>query len=178
MFEGPTSVRAGSRHSRNGLVTTAVQISAPHRLPRPRQALSLAPLDPETAIRAILKVDPKLRARPSTKTRKPKATPTSGGRARISGYDLPVLSVPSVRVTAIRTSSIAVSHRALTSRTRLKRGETALGETRLALHEPSLRPTQMGLASDTSPKYRSAVRPMSSRRMYQRPQPPSYPTTS
>ena len=85
----------------------------------------------------FLSSNPTLRARLSTKTRKPNAT--SWRRGLVSGYDLPVLSVPSVRVTAIRTGPIAVSDLALTSRTRLKRGEAALGETRLALHEPSLR---------------------------------------
>jgi len=39
-----------------------------------------------------------------------------------AGYDLPVLSVPSVHVTAIRTGPIAVPDLAFMSRTRLERG--------------------------------------------------------
>ena len=47
----------------------------------------------------------------------------------ISGYDLPVLSVPSVHMTAIRPGPIAVPSLALMSRTCLERGVTALVET-------------------------------------------------
>ena len=47
----------------------------------------------------------------------------------VSGYDLPVLSVPSVHMTAIRPGPIAVPSPALISRTGLERGVAALAET-------------------------------------------------
>ena len=47
----------------------------------------------------------------------------------VSGYDLPVLSVPSMHMTAIRASPIAVPSLACMSRTCLERGVAALAET-------------------------------------------------
>ena len=62
----------------------------------------------------------------------------------VSGYDLPVLSVPSVHMTAIRPGPIAVPSPALMSRTCLERGVAALAETRLALHGTELTTTRSG----------------------------------
>jgi len=62
----------------------------------------------------------------------------------VSGYDLPVLSVPSVHMTAIWPGPIAVPSLALVSRTCLEGGVAALAETRLALHGTDHTTTRSG----------------------------------
>jgi hypothetical protein len=61
-----------------------------------------------------------------------------------TGYDLPVLSVPSVYMSAVGTRPVAVPNFALTRRCSIERCEAALTQTRLTLHKTRLRPVANG----------------------------------